>query len=87
MLVAIRKMGNSHGVLIPKPFLVQVGFEDAADMQVRNGVIEIRPIKRNPREAWVKDSQRIALAGDDKLVCLSLSMKAMQSWSGESVVG
>ncbi|MGB4115385.1 MAG: AbrB/MazE/SpoVT family DNA-binding domain-containing protein [Polaromonas sp.] len=68
MQVAIRKMGNSQGVLIPKPFLVQVGFEDAADMQVRNGVIEIRPIKRNPREDWAKDSQRIALAGDDKLV-------------------
>ena len=68
MQVAIRKMGNSQGVLIPKPFLVQVGFEDAADMQVKNGVIEIRPIKRNPREGWVKDSQRIALAGDDKLI-------------------
>lgn len=68
MQVAIRKMGNSQGVLIPKPFLVQVGFEDAADMQVKNGVIEIRPIKRNPREGWAKDSQRIALAGDDKLV-------------------
>ena len=68
MQVAIRKMGNSQGVLIPKPFLVQVGFEDAADMQVKNGFIEIRPIKRNPREGWVKDSQRIALAGDDKLV-------------------
>ena len=35
MQVAIRKMGNSHGVLIPKPFIVQVGFEDAADMQVK----------------------------------------------------
>lgn len=68
MQVAIRKMGNSLGVLIPKPFLIQVGFEDAADMQVKNGVIEIRPIKRNPREGWAKDSERIALASDDKLV-------------------
>ena len=68
MQVAIRKMGNSQGVLIPKPFLIQVGFEDTADMQVKDGVIEIRPINRHPRESWVKDSQRIALAGDDKLV-------------------
>ena len=68
MQVTIRKMGNSQGVLIPKPFLVQVGFEEAADMQVKNGVIEIRPIKRHPREGWAKDSQRIAHAGDDKLV-------------------
>ena len=68
MQVAIRKMGNSQGVLIPKPFLIQVGFEDAADMQVKNGVIEIRPIKRHSREGWAKDSQRIAALGDDKLV-------------------
>ena len=67
MQVAIRKMGNSQGVLIPKPILAQVGLEGTADLQVKNGVIEIRPLKRNPREAWAKDSQRIAQAGDDKL--------------------
>ncbi len=53
--------------MIPKPILAQVGLEDAADLQVKNGVIEIRPLKRNPRERWAKDSQRIAHAGDDKL--------------------
>ena len=68
MQVAIRKMGNSQGVLIPKPILAQVGLEGAADLQVKNGVIEIRPLKSNPREGWAKDSARIAQAGDDKLV-------------------
>lgn len=68
MQVAIRKMGNSQGILIPKPILAQVGLADAADLQVKNGVIEIRPQKRNPRENWAKDSQRIAQANDDKPV-------------------
>lgn len=68
MQVAIRKMGNSQGILIPKPILAQVGLADAADMQVKNGVIEIRPLKANPRAGWALDSQRIAQAGDDKLV-------------------
>lgn len=68
MQVAIRKMGNSQGILIPKPILAQVGLADAADLQVKNGVIEIRPLKPNPREGWALDSQRIAQAGDDKLV-------------------
>lgn len=68
MQVAIRKMGNSQGILIPKPILSQVGLEGTADLQVKNGVIEIRPLKRNPRENWARDSQRIALANDDKLV-------------------
>ena len=68
MQVAIRTMGNSKGVLIPKPILEQTGLLDTADLQVKNGVIEIRPLKRNPREGWAADSQRIAQAGDDVLV-------------------
>ena len=68
MQVAIRTMGNSKGVLIPKPILEQTGLVDTADLQVKNGVIEIRPLKRNPREGWAADSQRIARAGDDALV-------------------
>ena len=68
MEVAIRKMGNSLGVLIPKPILAQLGFEDRADLQVRDGVIEIRPIRRNPREGWAEDARRLAGQCDDALV-------------------
>jgi antitoxin MazE len=68
MEVAIRKMGNSQGVLIPKPILAQVGLEGTADLQVRDGVIEIRPIRRNPREGWAKDAERLAQEGEDALV-------------------
>jgi antitoxin MazE len=68
MEVAIRKMGNSQGVLIPKPILAQVGLEGTADLQVRDGVIEIRPLHRNPREGWADDARRLAQQGDDALV-------------------
>jgi len=65
MEVAIRKMGNSQGVLIPKPILAQLGLEGTVDLQVRDGVIEIRPLHRNPRDGWAADAQRVAEAGDD----------------------
>ena len=65
MRFEIRNMGNSQGVLIPKPLLPQLGLGDTVDMQVRDGVIEIRPLKQNPREGWAQDSQRLAAAGDD----------------------
>jgi antitoxin MazE len=68
MEVAIRKMGNSQGVLIPKPILAQVGLEGSADLQVRDGVIEIRPLRRNLREGWAEDAQRLAEQGGDALV-------------------
>ena len=41
MRMAIRKTGNSQGVLIPKLMLAQIGLEGTADLQVRDGVIEI----------------------------------------------
>jgi antitoxin MazE len=68
MQVAIRKMGNSHGVLIPKPILLETGLSESAELTLNKGVIEIRPIKTNPREGWAEDSKRIAAAGDDALV-------------------
>ena len=68
MQVSIRKMGNSQGVLIPKPILAQVGLVATADLQVRDGVIEIRAIQRNPREGWADDARRLAEQGGDALV-------------------
>jgi antitoxin MazE len=68
MEVAIRKMGNSQGVLIPKPILAQLGLEGTADLQVRDGVIEIRAVRRNPREGWADDARKIAEQDDDKPV-------------------
>ena len=68
MEVAIRKMGNSQGILIPKPILAQLGLEGTADLQVRDGVIEIRAIRRHPREGWADDARRLAEQADDALV-------------------
>jgi antitoxin MazE len=68
MEVAIRKMGNSQGVLIPKPILAQLGLAGTVDLQVRDGVIEIRAVRRNPREGWAGDAQRLAAQGSDALV-------------------
>ena len=65
MEVTIRKVGNSQGVLIPKPVLAQVGLQGTADLQVRDGVIEIRPVRRNPREGWAEGARTIAQHGDD----------------------
>ena len=76
MEVAIRKMGNSQGVLIPKPLLAQIGLEGTADLQVRDGVIEIRPVRRNPREGWELDAQRLAGEGGDALVWPEIANEA-----------
>jgi antitoxin MazE len=68
MEVSIRKMGNSQGVLIPKPILAQLGLGATADLQVRDGVIEIRAVRRNPRAGWADDARRLAAEAADGLV-------------------
>jgi len=67
MQVSVRKMGNSQGILIPKPILNQLGLTHVADLQVNGDVIEIRCVKRSVREGWALDSARLAAAGDDAL--------------------
>ena len=64
----IRRMGNSRGVIIPKPVLAQVGLQDEAEMVVEKDCIVLRRPQRKAREGWAEASQKIAADRDDKLV-------------------
>ena len=68
MKVSLRKIGRSLGVPIPKSMLARGGLGGTADLQVRDGVIEIRAVRRNPRAGWADDARRLAAQGDDALV-------------------
>ena len=52
MLATVRKVGNSRGVLIPAAFLASCQIEDQVDMQLQDGQIVIKPVKRKPRDGW-----------------------------------
>ena len=52
MLTSVRQIGNSRGVLIPAAFLVSCQIEDQVDMQLQDGQIVIKPIKRKLRDGW-----------------------------------
>jgi antitoxin MazE len=63
MKTAIRKMGNSQGILIPKPFLMQTGLDvGEVEIQVQEDAIVIRKLRRSPREGWA-DACRALAAG------------------------
>ena len=68
MKTTIRRMGNSQGVIIPKPVLAQVGLEDEAEMVVEKNCIVLRRPQNKPREGWAEASQKIAARGEDELV-------------------
>ena len=67
MLTTIRRLGNSHGILIPKPLLQQVGLVDQAEMRVEGDALVLRRPKAAPRAGWAEASKKLAAAGDDAL--------------------
>jgi antitoxin MazE len=70
MRAALRKFGNSSGVIIPKSMLAEIGIGvgDAVEITLQDGRIVMAPVKRRPRAGWAEASREIAPAGDDELV-------------------
>jgi antitoxin MazE len=68
--VSIRQIGNSLGVVIPKPVLAQLGLDSKAEveMTIEDGALILRRPASPARTGWAEASRRIAEAGDDELV-------------------
>lgn len=81
MKTSIRKMGNSQGVLIPKPFLTQVDMGiGEVDIEIENDAIVIRKLTKKAREGWAKLSKKLAEEGDDKLVWPEFANERDKNW-------
>ncbi len=70
MRTAIRRMGNSNGLILPKPVLAQLGLHpgDTLDLSLEEGRLVLVPSAGGPREGWAEAARQIAAAGDDALV-------------------
>jgi antitoxin MazE len=68
--VSIRQIGNSQGVVIPKPILAQLGLTSkaGAEMTVEDGALVLRRPANQARTGWADAAKKIAEAGDDALV-------------------
>ncbi len=66
--VSIRAIGNSKGVVLPKPVLAQVGLDEeaAAEMTVENGAIVLRKPAQPARSGWVEAAKALAAHGEDE---------------------
>ena len=68
--VSIRRIGNSQGVVIPKPVLAQLGLngEVGAEMTIEGAALVLRAPAGAARKGWAEAAKQIAEAGDDALV-------------------
>ena len=66
MKSAVRRMGNSSAVIIPKSLLAEFGAHtgDAVDVAVDQGRLVIVRVS-HPRDGWEDDARRIAESGEE----------------------
>ena len=63
----IIRIGNSHGIRIPKVMLQQVGLADEVEVEAQAGQLVIRPL-RVVRQGWADQFAEMRATGDDQLV-------------------
>ena len=80
MLATIRRMGNSQGILIPKPLLQQLGLVDQAEMLIEGETLVLRRPKDTPRSGWAEASRRLAESGDDAMTLPEFSNEDDSGW-------
>ena len=66
MQTALRKMGNSTGIILPRAILGQIGLEIGASMElhVEGGRIIATPVKGGARQHWAAAAAEIADQAD-----------------------
>jgi len=58
--VSIRRIGNSQGIVIPKPVLAQLGLtgETEAEMTIEGGALVLRRPASLARQGWAEAARR-----------------------------
>lgn len=63
----IIKIGNSHGVRIPKLLLEQLHFTSDVELEIQSNQLIVRATTP-PRASWAAQFERMAASNDDALI-------------------
>ena len=68
MTVPVVKIGNSHGIRLPKNILQKLNFQDKVEMTVNDNELIIKNIEKKPRQGWNEAFARMSEKKEDKLL-------------------
>jgi len=70
MKTVIRPMGNSQGILIPKPVLAQLGMarDEEVVLEIEGNALVVRKPRPDPRAGWAEAAAAVARAGGEESV-------------------
>jgi antitoxin MazE len=67
MKARLVRIGNSRGVRLPKPLILQAGLTDEVELTVQDGAIKIECANR-PRSGWSEAAKEARQKGEDLLL-------------------
>lgn len=80
MRARIVKIGNSQGIRIPKPVILQTGLKGEVELNVEENRLIISSVDR-PRAGWAEAFRSMAKRGDD--VLLDGDVSCASRWDAE----
>ncbi len=80
MKVNIVSIGNSKGIRIPKSIIDQCNFIDEAELEVKDGKLVIKPIKKKIRAGWDKTFKLMHERKEDVLLLDDSLDIEMKNW-------
>ncbi len=83
MQTAIRRMGNSAAILLPKPVLahLHVSAGDLLDLDMQDGRVVLSPAQRHPREGWAEAAKALADTGEGEMEWPELEHATDNDWT------
>ena len=85
MRSALRRMGNSTGLIIPKPVLQAAGVESGTvlDLSVEDGRIVAIPLHETPRAGWAEAARTLGseTGTEDEAVWRDVSNESDDAWT------
>ena len=67
MKTRLVRIGNSRGIRLPKPLIIQAGLTDEVELHVRDGAIVIERAS-TPRAGWAQAAEQMHERDEDQLL-------------------
>lgn len=78
----VQRIGNSRGVILPKPLLEQLALaDDEVDISLEGDAIVLRKPKKQLREGWAEAAAAMAAAGGDDVIWPEFANDFDAEWS------
>lgn len=75
MILKLRKIGNSAGILLSKSLIKQCSIKDEVSVTIKDGSIIIAPVNKKPREGWEEQYIKAGSLGDNENIMGDLKNK------------